>query len=446
MRIEIKEKRIFEKILLKRLGIKLDKNINGISIDSRKIQDGDMFIALKGDRHHGIDFIDKNSLDKLNLIVSDKLIDSPKVFKVKNSKIFLKNITTDFRQKINVKIIGITGTNGKTSTKELLVKFLKTKFKISYSEGNYNSTVSLPLCLLGCDSNSDYCILEMGASKNKEIEFLCNIAKPDIGVITNISESHLVGYDNFDQLISTKLDLYKAVVKNNGIYFSNKDDVNINVKEKSNSIVTYSYSDEKSDYFADISKIKDGMIYINNHLFNMPYRSEIFASNFLASFSIASYLGVDAQEIQKSLLTFTYPKGRGEILEKETNIIINDTYNANLQSMKSGIRDLKIIKKKKNITLILGDMLDLGDSSKLHHIKLGEFLNNLNFISNLFCIGEMMGYTAQIVKKHIKCKHFNNTDTFIEYFKKENKHNMIFYFKGSRGMGMENIIKEVFNK
>ena len=447
MRIDIKEKRILKSIICKRLGIDIVRNINGISIDSRNIKKGDLFIALQGHKSHGIDFIDNQHLNDLSLIVSDKKIIDPKIVLVPDSKDFLVHIATEFRKSLKSKVIGITGTNGKTSTKELLVKFLKTKFDVNYSHGNYNSTISLPLSLLGCDSKSSYCVLEMGASRKQEISFLCAVAKPDFGLITNISESHLEGYKNFEELINTKLALYDSLVDNGGAYFLNKDDSNITIKEDYQKIITYSNYDKSSDYFADTSQIIEGFVYINDYLFNVPYKSDIFASNFLASYSIASSLGVSNKKIQDALLGFEYPKGRGEILEIDGNTIIDDTYNANLNSMKAGIKELELIKGEKPIVLILGDMLDLGDSSKAHHLELGKFISELNFIDKVYCTGLMTSYTVDsITNKNIKFKHFIDTSSLIESLNEDKNNNMIFYFKGSRGMEMEKIINKVFNR
>ena len=209
----------------------------------------------------------------------------------------------------------------------------------------------------------------------------------------------------------------------------------------------YSNCDDSSDYFADTSKIRDGIIYINDYLFNVPYKSDIFAANFLASYSIASSLGVSNKRIQDALSGFEYPKGRGEVMEIDGDTIIDDTYNANLSSMKAGIKEIELIRGEKSITLILGDMLDLGESSKSHHIELGEFISELNFIDNVYGIGLMTPYIIKsISNENIKCNHFIDTSSLIKRLNKDKNNSMIFYFKGSRGMEMEKIINKVFNK
>ena len=445
MRIDIKNQNLFKKCLNNILSDSIDLEIKGISIDSRKIKKDDIFIALQGDKNHGNDFIDSHLLNKASFIVSDKKIINDKVFIVNNSRDFLKNLAIEFRSSLKAKFIGITGTNGKTSTKELLVKFLKTKYNVSYSKGNYNSTISLPLSLLECDEKSEYCILEMGASRYGEISDLCEIAKPDLGLITNISEAHLEGFDTFEDLIKTKLSLYKFLKNNCGTYFFNKDDSNIKIgQERYPEIVSFSFNDANSDYYGDISEINKGNIYINNILFKAPYQTEIFASNFLASYSIASSIGVESEKIKKALNDFSLPRGRGNTLEFNNVKVIDDTYNANFESMKKGISQLKVFNRGKNV-LILGDMLELSTQAVAIHKRLGRYIDSLDFIDSVYGIGKLIKHSIDAIKKDsINKAHFSDKKTFIEYFSNHKKKYNVIYIKGSRSMKLENIIGSLF--
>ena len=447
MRIEIKERATVKKIISQIINLDLKSSLNGISIDSRKIEKNDLFIAMKGKRCHGSEFVNRDILSKVGLIISDKFIDSPKAIKVDDSSDFLKKIACNFRDKLKMKVVGITGTNGKTSTKELIVRFLKTKYKVNYSKGNHNSMTSLPLSILGFNCDADYCVLEMGASKNGEIEELCNIAKPNIGLITNISKSHLDGYKDFNSLVNTKMALYESVTKNKGTFFLNLDDINIEVQDSYNDIVTYSYLNSQSDYFADLTKIQNGTITINEAVFNLKYKSYVFSYNLLASYSLASSLGVDNSNISNSLFDFSFPKGRGDIIKKGNTTIIDDTYNANLASMKSGILNLKLKKNKsQDIVLILGDMLDLGKDSLSLHSELGKYINGLNFIDSVYCVGEQSSYVIKnIDNQKINLQLFKDINSIINFLNKHDNSNTIFYIKGSRGMYMEKIIEKVFN-
>ena len=447
MRIKINNNMI-ESILEQILKKEINFNIDGISIDSRKIKKGDLFIALKGKNSHGGEFVNNELINKASHIISDIEIDAPKVTLVEDSRKFLMKLASCFRQKIKTKIIGITGSNGKTSTKELLKDFLKTKYDISYSKANYNTTISLPLSLLACDVDSDYCILEMGASKTGEIKILSDICNPDFGLITNISEAHIAGYKDFDDLIQTKLALYESISSSSGLFFLNKDDFNIsnNCDEKSNKVISYSINDASSSFVGDLSEIKNGVISINNNSFDIPYNTNVFAFNFLASYSIASTFGVDPNSIQEAVSQFRLPKGRGEILNMNSNSIINDSYNANLESMMFGIGQLESQKKTRAKTiLVLGDMLELGNRSEYNHKKLGEYINELNFVDCVCGYGDLISHTLDFIDNpKIVKRFFNKKDLLEQYLKSYISENDTLYIKGSRSLCLETIIDKVF--
>ena len=453
MRIKIKNKMLLAECFKKILSKNIDNKFNGISIDSRNLEQDDIFIATKGERCHGNQFIDQKLLDRVSLVISDKIleIDSSKIHIVGDSKIFIKELAIEFRRFLNAKFIGITGTNGKTSTKELLVKFLETQYNVSYSRGNYNSTISLPLSILEFDTESDYCVLEIGASKRGEIKDLCNISNLDYGLITNISEAHLSGYNSFKDLINTKMDLYRHLVERDGRYFFNKDDKNIKIDKNSNiDMVSFSYDSNYSnnlDYYANMLDIDKGIITVNSSLFKVPYKTEAFARNFLASYSIADSIGIDRENIQKVLNDFTLPEGRGDIFEIGGVKIINDTYNANLDSMIKGISQLSAMKKSNiKIAVIIADMLELSDSSIEIHKKLGTYINNLDFIDGVYAIGYFMEHTiAAIDNKVFKKKYYETKNSFTNDFKEQVGDYDVIYLKGSRGMSLDTVIKDIFN-
>ena len=443
MRIDVKNKKLLIESLSRILNKDIKHQINGISIDSRKIQKNDIFICLKGEQNHGNDFITTELLTKVSLVISDKKSKHCEIYKVKNSKEFLGNLAKEFRLKLKTKFIGITGTNGKTSTKELLAHILKTKFNVSYSKKSYNSTVSLPLSILECDEKSRFCILEMGASKSGEIEYLCDIANPDFGIVTNISKAHLDGFLNFKDLIDTKMSLYDFINKYNGIYFQNKDDKNIVIDDsQSSKIVSFSMFDSNSDYYADISCLEQGNIYINDNLFEMPYTSEIFALNFLSSYSIASTIGISNLEIKKALSDFSIPNGRGNIIEVNNLKIINDTYNANFESMKKGISQLaNYYDNRVKIKLVLADMLELSDESDTIHAELGRYINSLDFIDSVYGVGLKIKHTLENINNPLILKrHYKHNKELIDYLETTKIENSVVYLKGSRGMKLEQII------
>ena len=451
MRARISSKNILKKCLSEMMDFNFNKSIESIVIDSRKIRHNDIFLCLQGNKSHGSDFIDEEILRKVSYIITDSKTKGDKILNVDNSNLFLNNLATNFRKRLETKFIGITGTNGKTSTKEFLLQMLKTKFNVSCSRGNYNSLISMPLSVLECNENSDFCILEMGASKNGEIGKLCEIANPNYGVVTNISESHLKGYSNFNSLIKTKMQLFDYLSNNNGTFFQNLDDKNISVKNNDKlKSISFSILNENSDYFMknNYNESKDNRkVLINDYEFVMPHHSKSFKYNFLCSYSIASHLGISNENIDKGLKEYDIPNGRGNIIKKNDYLIINDSYNANYKSMTQGIEDLKSITKGKyNANLFLSDMLELGEKSEFFHSKLGCFLSNLDFIDNIFLIGKRVVTTYDAIEnRKVKKYYFEDLNSFFKNFRlKQIDKNSINYIKGSRSMHL-NKIMEVFD-
>ena len=448
MRIDINSSNLFKSVLGKALNTDIDANIRGICIDSRHVEDNDLFICLQGERNHGSDFVNEDLLDKVSIVISDKKLSHNKSYLVDNSKDFLINLAIDFRSNLNVKFIGITGTNGKTSTKELLVHFLRTKFNVSYSKKSYNSTVGLPLSVLECDENSEFCVLEMGASKSGEIEYLCGIANPDFGLVTNISEAHLEGFSSFENYIDTKVSLHDFVLDNRGTFFLNKDDYlltggDYQCKRGEHNIVSFSMQSQDSHYYLDSSNIEQGNVCINNHLFEIPYLTETFISNFLSSYSIASTLGVSNSDIRKALQDFSVLDGRGNIINLPTIKIINDTYNANPESMRKGISELERYKRKGvNINLVLGDMLELSDQSVDLHKALGLYINDLDFIDAVYGVGSDIRTTLEYIHSpSVEKECFGSNQELIEYLKASPINDGIIYLKGSRSIELDKVVE-----
>ncbi|MAV64869.1 MAG: hypothetical protein CMG00_06745 [Candidatus Marinimicrobia bacterium] len=448
MRVDIKDSGLINKVLSRLLKNNINYNFRGISIDSKKIKKKDIFIALQGTKSHGADFLDDMLLNKLSLVISDKPIDNKKVFLVKDSKVFLHEFAKNFRISLNSKFICITGTNGKTSTKNLLVDFLKSKYSIDFSRGNFNSTTSLPLSILSFDNKSDYSVLEMGASKSSEIEVLSMISSPNIGLVTNISNGHLEGFKSFDDLVNTKMALYEFLAENNGIYFLNKDDSSIGRYSDFNSIrnvISFSATNQDSNYFASLSDLNKGFIGIGDYIFKVPYKTKAFVYNFLSSYSIASYLGVSDDMIQQSLNNFKLPSGRGDILKVGDIVIINDSYNANLESMKYGISSISSDDyNNKKVVLVLGDMLELGEYSVKIHKDLGQYISSLNYVDTVYGVGCLIEETINSINNSkINKKYFSSKESLIESLKNHERYK-VYYFKGSRGMRIDDIINGVF--
>lgn len=445
MRVEIGDKSIFNNILNQLTKRNLDiKGLNGIAIDSRMIQEGDVFLALKGDNFDGHDFIE-DSLEKGASIIINEKYEGEKSIKVKSSKSIIKNMAILYRKKMKCKIIGITGSNGKTTTKEMLFHILSPNYNISCTRENFNSTIGMSISIFSISSSDQIFLAEMGTNQKGEISFLCSIAQPDFGVITNIAEAHLESFQSLDEIYKEKTNLFKSV-REDGIIFINMDDIFLSSNSSSfnSKSIRYGFSGDY-DYSAKINNQEDCSLIINNILINPPYLTENLAKNILCSFSVASELGMDPELFKERVNSFSIPEGRGNIVNTNKCMIINDTYNSNYSSTISGIESLNYFSSSKNRKIVvLGDMLELGKDTKKFHINILDHLIKNN-IKDVFIYGELMRNLYKSVSNRVDINifHFESQKKLIKELNKYIIKNDIIYIKGSRSMKMENIVKGI---
>jgi len=446
MRIKIGNKEIFSRCIFEAFGINVQEDLfNGISFDSRKIKSGDVFIAFKGNEYNGHNYIDECIRKGATLIINEILDKHKNIIKVGSSKIALKELSQLYRSYMNCKVVGITGSNGKTTTKELLAHILESKFSISYTKGNYNSTIGMPMSTFSISSTDDIFIAEMGANNRGEIKYLSDIAKPDLGVITNISESHLINFQNMDGVYNEKVELLKSLRKD-GIAFLNMDDpfiASTNLYKKCK-IIKYGFTDSLN-YSAKYEDKNPNSIIINNDIINIPPSMNILPQNILTVFSVSSELGFDANDFNERLSSFKIPSGRGNIIKHNKYTIIDDTYNANYSSTLAGIDMISKIKKTNRKLIVLGDMLELGKDGKFFHKKLLRNIIQSN-ITYVFTYGPLM-YNLYLEGKRINSKldikHYEDQKLLILHLKKIIDTDDIIYIKGSRGMKMEKVIEGI---
>ena len=440
MRISLRNKIQFNNMFFKHE----NKNnfISGITIDSRLVEKGDMFVAMKGDKSDGHLFINNALKLGASLIVSEKKqISSSTKFKiVKSSNEFLNKTALNWRKSFSGNVIGITGSNGKTTTKELLATILSSKKDCEYTQGNFNSTTGVPLSILGMDNNADIYIIELGMSKPGEIKKLCNISLPNIALITNVSGAHIKSFKSIKNIAQEKSSLFKCLNENDTAFY-NIDDNYIPQFKTNAKKISFSLK-SKANY---TGKLKKSSLLINNSSkINLPYQNLAFAYNAIASFAISHYLGMDEKDIVQKIESYKILSGRGNIFKSKGCIIIDDSYNSNLESVKNGISHLKSYNDNHRTIAVIGDMFDLGEKSIPFHCELGEFIL-LNKINNVFGIGEFTKNTIDIINANDEIGfHFNSKEKLSKELSKFINKNDVLYFKASRGMKLEKIIFEVF--
>lgn len=429
------------------------KSIYHVSINSRNIKKNSLFIAIKGERFDGHDFI--NEVVKRGasaIVINEKKfkkindLEIP-VITVKDTTLALGEIAKLWRAKLKTKIIGITGSAGKTTTKEILAALLSEKFKVNKTVANNNNHIGVPLTILSTNEKHQVLVAELGTNHFGEIPYSAVIASPDLALITNIGDSHLEYLKNRNGVFKEKSALFNETLKRTGKVFINNDDKIL--KEFGKTVkgkVTFALK-EKADYKAIIKgydKFAKPQIEIGNKkksfVATLPLSGEKNVLNFTAAFAIALELGLTNSQIQKAVKKIKSYNKRLEIKNYKTFTLIDDTYNANPDSMKSALEILDKIESRKKKIAVLGDMFELGSESKLKHIALASFINKTN-VDEVYSIGKMMKLMNQKLNKKIKVqKHFADREMLKRFLKSLDINNSAILIKGSRGMKMEEFV------
>ena len=446
MRININKSEILSQIIKKITGETLTTPITGITTDSRDCKSGDLYIALLGNRSDGHDFL--YQVDNINaaaaLVSKENTTEKLKLKQicVQDTNKVLGMIANKWRKNYDIPVIAITGSNGKTSTKELLYHILKEKYNVHATEGNYNTSIGLPLSLLGLNKSHDISIIEMGANQPGDIKYLCEIAEPTHGLITNISSAHLEGFQTIENIVDTKGSLFKYL--RNGISFINYADERIKSINNIGQKITYGLN-ANCDFPADIHRENDGSITLTIDAQEIKTKSKnlSFAKNIIAVSAVSITLGIEWKLLQEKILTFKPPKGRCKVITYNSITIIDDTYNANLESCIAAIDYLNAFSGSGRKILVLGDMLELGTASTSQHEKLGSKCSAAN-LDAVFTIGKRTLSTQSTIHGVPINLHYNNSGDLISSLKSQLQDNDKILFKGSRGMKMEKIISGVF--
>jgi len=410
-----------------------------VSIDTRKIEDNCMFFAIKGERFDANTFAAEALEKGASFVIIDNkqyFIDDRTIL-VSNTLETLQEVAKFHRDYLGLPIIGLTGSNGKTTTKELINVVLSKRYTTKATIGNLNNHIGVPLTLLSFNSDTEIGIVEMGANHQKEIEFLCNIARPDFGYITNFGKAHLEGFGGVEGVIKGKSEMYQFLSENNKYVFVNLDDTIQREKTEKNLRITFSHSDKNASVL--INKITanpfvavefDG-IKVKSHLIGL-YN----ANNINAAITIGRYFKISDDEIKEAIESYIPENNRSQMLVKNSNEIILDAYNANPSSMEVAIKNFLQLDKPNKVA-ILGDMFELGKESLHEHKHIVALLKNEKEVAAYF-IGKDF-YSNKLDKKNLFF--FETFDEFSEAFREEKMENKTMLIKGSRGMALERTLE-----
>ena len=412
-----------------------------VTTDSRNIPANSIFFALKGENFNGNKYAGEALLkgaafaiiDEPEFAVDDRMI------LVDDVLISIQKLARFHRDELKIPILAITGTNGKTTTKELIATVLTKKFRIKSTQGNLNNHIGVPLTILSMTPETEIGIVEMGANHIGEIKFLCEIANPDFGMVTNMGKAHLEGFGSFEGVIQTKSEMYGFLRQKGGNCFINADNPLLIKQAKDLEQITYGKSDgcfltgelATTGYSLVVKALfPKGWLYLKSKLIG-DYNFE----NLLAAACIGKYFEVDPLLIQKALEEYTPSNNRSQLIRKEKNTIIMDAYNANPTSMMMALTNFANIQNDEKC-VILGDMLELGEVSDEEHQKVVDFIESQNF-AEVCLVGPQFKKTVTGDKK----KKFDNAELLSNYLKTQPIENKLILIKGSRGIHLEKILE-----
>ncbi len=414
-----------------------------ISTDTRKIEKNSIFLALKGSNFNGNEFADKALelgaayaiIDEVSYKKDDRFILVPDVLST------LQELAKYHRDQLTIPIIGITGSNGKTTSKELIQAVLKQKFNVFATKGNLNNHIGVPLSILSINKRTEIAVIEMGANHQQEIAFLCTIAKPGYGLITNVGKAHLEGFGDYEGVKKAKGELYAWLSENAGTLFLQKDNPELVTMANAfpfKEIISYGFNPQHS---ISGKLVEDnpflGLEWTFNHektVVTSQLTGSYNAENILAAIAIGVYFGLNGNEINTGIANYHPENNRSQLIQSKKNTIICDYYNANVSSMEAALQNISSIKTPLKKTLILGDMFELGNESlKEHRLLIEKAL----LLKDCDCI--FIGKDFYELKND-KAAFYKTTDEAVDALRKEALEGRLILLKASRGMTFEKIL------
>ena len=410
-----------------------------IETDTRKVKQGDIFFALKGPNFNGNIYVEEALKRGASYCICDEMssITDDRVICVENVLNTLQQLAKHHRQKFNIPFIAITGSNGKTTTKELVHEVLSTTYKCYTTKGNLNNHMGIPITILSVKKDAEIAVIEMGANHLKEIEGYCLYTMPTHALITNCGKAHLEGFGGEEGVIKGKGELFEYILKTDGTLFLNSDydyleKMSVAIKNK----ITYGSVEaayvgkaKEEEHLLEVEIVKGADInVIKTQLagnYNLP--------NVIAAVCIGKYFEVPDDKIKNALEAYIPTNSRSQIIKKETNTILLDAYNANPSSMKVAIENFALMDGENKI-VILGGMMELGNESMKEHAAIIDLLSKYKWMQVVVAGKDFINLPSSIL-------HFNDATEIAGWFKKQQFKNATILIKGSRSMAMEKVLE-----
>ncbi len=429
----------------------LYKSVASVSIDTRTIKKNSLFVAIKGKNFDGHKYI-KEAVKKgaAAVVVSNRKLNmipniNVTIITVANTKKAYGELASIWRKKINAKVISITGSNGKTTTKEIITQLLKTKYKVHSTLSNNNNEIGVPLTILTAPKNTNVIVLEHGSNHFGEIEYTAKIAQPDFAVITNIGNSHLEFLKNKKGVLKEKIALFNNINNNGKIFINNDDELLRGIKRNYKNKITYGFK-SKVDIKGKIKNNKKGKTKIEVKygkgcfITPLPLPGEANAYNYLTAVAMCLTVGLTQKQIITGTKKIKQVPKRLQQNEFDDFTIIDDTYNSNPESVKNAIKLINATDRRKRKIVILGDMFELGKNAEKQHKEIAKNINGTN-INVVLTIGRNSKFINNKLNKNIFAKHFATRKALKNYLEKIELTDSLILVKGSRGMEMEEFVE-----
>ncbi|WP_353484536.1 UDP-N-acetylmuramoyl-tripeptide--D-alanyl-D-alanine ligase [Haliscomenobacter sp.] len=418
-----------------------------VSTDSRKIEPGCIFFALRGDNFNGNQYaltaLEKGAsyaiVDDLDLAEQDRCILVDDVLTT------LQDLARYHRRQLHIPIIAITGSNGKTTTKELIAAVLGSQYRIHYTQGNLNNHIGVPLTLLQLDQQLEVAVIEMGANHQGEIDLLCRIAEPTHGLITNIGKAHLEGFGGIEGVKKGKSELYRYLAEKNGLAFVNNNepfliDLSAVVRKRIYYELSEAPDPQHKPYEVKLLQLQPfiRVAFLDDHAQLIESSSKLMGvhnfQNIKTAITLGKYFKVPGEKIKAAIESYNPNMNRSQVIPWGSNSILLDAYNANPSSMEVTLRSFAE-NSSGNKVVILGDMFELGDSAPVEHERIAQLASSLNF-EQVVLVGKHFSKVAQ----QLGCIHFDKVEELKRWFTSQSWENKAILIKGSRGMALERVL------
>lgn len=414
-------------------------NQQRFTTDSRKLQPGDVFFALKGDNFNGNAYAKQVLENGASYVVVDENIgiDSDQVVAVDDVLTFIQSLANHHRLECTFPILAIAGSNGKTTTKELLIHTLQTEKKVHATKGNFNNHIGVPITLLEMPTDTEIGLIEIGTNSFGEIAFLCDLLQPDFGLITNIGKEHLEGFGDIEGVAREESELYHFLQKNNGFAFVNADDAYLGrMSHRLTNSLKYSIEDENADIYVEVKRVAPQLsLHFQGNDFSSSLSGKHNAQNIAATIAVCSKFGISPENMDKGLESYKPTNNRSQTMHIGTNSFLMDAYNANPSSMLAAIETFGFVDSP-NKVIVLGDMFEIGDNAREEH---KDVLTKAIAVPN--CQVLVAGEIFNSLAKDMNVTGFETTEEITQHIQNQGFNNTWFLVKGSRGMKLENILQ-----